>query len=204
LTTVALIGATGHAGSRILNELTQRGHSVTAIVRNPTKVPPLKNITAKAGDVHDLDGLAALIAGHDVVVSSVHFAASDPGTLIAAVRKACVPRYIIVGGAGSLKAPAGGLLIDSGHVPLPYVPESRAGVAFLDMLRGISDFEWSFLSPSIEFVPGQRTGRFRLCDDTVLTDDRGRSWISYEDYAVALVDEIEGNAHPRRRFTVGY
>jgi uncharacterized protein len=204
LTTVALVGATGHAGSRILSELVQREHSVTAIVRNPTKVPPLKNTTAKTGDVLDLDGLAALISGHDVVVSSVHFAASDPKILVAAVRKARVPRYIIVGGAGSLKTPAGGLLIDSGHVPLPYVPESRAGVAFLDMLRGISYFEWSFLSPSIEFVSGQRTGRFRLGDDTVLTDDRGRSWISYEDYAVALVDEIEGNAHPRRRFTVGY
>lgn len=189
---------------RILNELTQRGHGVTAIVRNPNKVPPLKNTTAKAGDVHDLDGLAALIAGHDVVVSSVHFAASDPKILVAAVRRARVRRYIIVGGAGSLKTPAGGLLVDGGDVPPPYVPESRAGVAFLEMLRGISDFEWSFLSPAIEFVPGQRTGRFRLGDDTVLTDDRGRSWISYEDYAVALVDEIEGNAHPRRRFTVGY
>ena len=204
MATVALIGATGHAGSRILNELAQRGHRVTAIVRNTAKVPPLKNTTARAGDVHDLEGLVALIAGHDVVVSSVHFAASDPKILVAAVRKARVPRYLVVGGAGSLKTPAGGLLVDSGHVPLPYVPESRAGVEFLEMLRGISDFDWSFLSPSAEFVPGQRTGRFRLGEDTMLTDERGRSWISYEDYAVALVDEIEGNAHPRRRFTVGY
>jgi putative NADH-flavin reductase len=204
LTTVALIGATGNAGSRILGELTRRGHRVTAIVRNPAKVPLLKNTTARAGDVRDLDGLAALIAGHDVVVSSVHFAASDPGVLVAAVRKAHVPRYVIVGGAGSLKTPTGELLVDTGHVPLPYVPESLAGGAFLDILRGVSDFDWSFLSPSIEFVPGQRTGRFRLGNDIVLTDDQGRSWISYEDYAVALVDEIESNAHRCRRFTVGY
>jgi putative NADH-flavin reductase len=204
LTTVALIGATGNAGSRILNELTRRGHRVTAIVRNPAKVPSSKNTTAKSGDVHDLEGLAALVAGHDVVVSSVHFTASDPQILIAAVRKAHVPRYIVVGGAGSLMTPAGQLLIDTGHVPLPYVPESRAGVAFLEILRGVSDFDWSFLSPSAEFVAGQRTDRFRLGHDQVLKDEYGRSWISYEDYAVALADEIESNAHPRQRFTVGY
>jgi putative NADH-flavin reductase len=204
LTTVALIGASGNAGSRILDELTRREHRVTAIVRNPNKVPSSKYTTAQSGDVHDLEGLAALIAGHDVVVSSVHFTASDPRILIAAVRKAHVPRYIVVGGAGSLKTPTGQLLIDTGHVPLPYVPESRAGVAFLEILREVSDFEWSFLSPSAEFVAGRRTGRFRLGNDQVLKDDHGRSWISYEDYAVALVDEIESNAHRRQRFTVGY
>jgi putative NADH-flavin reductase len=120
------------------------------------------------------------------------------------VRQARVPRYVVVGGAGSLDNGSGIKLIDAGGVPEPYKAESRAGCAFLDLMRQTSDLDWTFLSPSAQFVAGERTGVFRIGTDTALRDASGRSWISYEDYAVALVDEIEQPRHSRRRFTVGY
>ena len=200
---VALVGATGNAGSRILKELVDRGHQVTAIVRNPASVPEHANVVANAGDVNDGAQITQLVSGHDVAVSSLHFLAYDPHKLIAAIRAAGV-RYIVVGGAGSLNMASGTRVIDSGNVPEAYKAESLAGVAYLDLLRSTTDLDWTFISPSAEFVPGKRTGVFRLGDDTLLQDASGRSSISYEDYAVALVDEIERPAHSRGRFTVGY
>jgi putative NADH-flavin reductase len=201
---VSLIGATGNAGSRILAELARRGHHITAIVRHPGKVPRLDGVTAQKGDANRIDDLAPMLRGHDVVVSSVHFLDGQADKLIEAVRQAGVPRYVVVGGAGSLDNGSGVELIDAGGVPEPYQAESRAGCNFLDMLRQTSDLDWTFLSPSAQFVPGERTGVFRIAADTALRDASGRSWISYEDYAVALVDEIEQPRHSRRRFTVGY
>ncbi len=200
---VALIGASGNAGSRILTELIRRGHSVTAIARNPAKIPPHIGATAKAGDVFDQDGLAALLKGHDAVVSSVHFTASDPAKLLGAVRASAVRRYLVVGGAGSLEAAPGLKVIDTPDFPPVYKNEAAAGVAFLDLLRGETELEWTFLSPSAMFVPGERTGKFRLGTDRLLVSDQG-SRISFEDYAVALVNELENPAHVRQRFTVGY
>jgi uncharacterized protein len=201
---VSLIGATGNAGSRILAELVRRGHQVTAIVRHPESVPKLEGVIAKQGDANRVDDLAPVLRGHDLVVSSVHFLDGDADNLIEAVRQARVPRYVVVGGAGSLDNGKGVKLIDAGGVPEPYKAESRAGCAFLDALRQTSDLDWTFLSPSAQFVAGERTGIFRLGTDTVLRDANGRSWISYEDYAVALVDEIEKPRYSKRRFTVGY
>jgi uncharacterized protein len=201
---VSLIGATGNAGSRILAELARRGHRVTAIVRNAGKVPQLAGVVAKQCDANRVDDLAPLLRDHDVVVSSVHFLDGQADKLIDAVCQARVPRYVVVGGAGSLDNGQGVRLIDAGGVPEPYKPESQAGCAFLDVLRQTDDLDWTFLSPSAQFVAGERTGVFRLGTDTALRDANGRSWISYEDYAVALVDEIERPRHSRRRFTVGY
>jgi putative NADH-flavin reductase len=204
MATVCLIGATGNAGSRILSELARRGHQVTAVVRHPERVPNLDRVVARSGDVNEGDALARTIAGHDVIVSSLHFLHGGAVELIGAVRKAGAPRYVVVGGAGSLDNGKGVRLIDAGGVPEPYQAESRAGCAFLDRLRATEDLDWTFLSPSAQFVAGERTGVFRLGTDTALRDATGRSWISYEDYAVALVDEIEQPRHSRRRFTVGY
>lgn len=200
---VALIGATGNAGSRILAELARRGHSVTAIVRNPERVPARPGVTATKGNVFDQQGLAALLKGHDAVISSVHFTASDPRMLIEAVRASGVKRYLVVGGAGSLEAAPGLKLIDAPDFPAEYKPEAAAGGAFLDMLRGEKELDWTFLSPSAMFMPGERTGKFRLGQDQLLANEQGSS-ISFEDYATALVDELEKPAHSRRRFTVGY
>src|SRR5688500_2795767 len=114
---IALIGATGHIGSRLLAELSSRGHTVTAIVRNPEKVPALPGVTAVKGDVFDQDGLATLLAGHDVAISAVHFSASDPAALIDAVKQAGVKRYLVVGGAGSLEVAPGVKLVDTKEFP---------------------------------------------------------------------------------------
>jgi uncharacterized protein len=201
---VSLIGATGNSGSRILAELARRGHHVTAIVRHPERVPLLDGVIAKECDANRVHDLALILRDHDVVGSSGHFLDGQADKLIDAVREARVPRYVVVGGAGSLDNGKGVKLIDAGGVPEPYKAESRAGFAFLDLLRQTSDLDWTFLSPSAQFVAGERTGVFRLGADMVLRDANGRSWISYEDYAVALVDEIERPGHSRRRFTVGY
>jgi hypothetical protein len=200
---IALIGATGQAGSRILAELSARGHQVTAIVRNPGKVPALPGVTARQGDVADGAGLAALLAGHDAVISSVHFLQSDAATLIAAVREAKVPRYLVVGGAGSLEVAPGLRLIDTPEFPALYKAEATAGADFLDLLRQEKALDWTFLSPSALFFDGPRTGSFRLGGDQLLSNAQGSS-ISFADYAIALVDEVERPAHSRARFTVGY
>jgi putative NADH-flavin reductase len=200
---VALIGATGNAGSRILAELARRGHEITAIVRNPDKVPTQPGVTARKGDVSDQGHLAELLAGHDVAVSAVHFAQSDPRKLIGAARSSAVKRYLVVGGAGSLEVAPGVRLVDTPGFPKAYKPEASAGAAFLDLLRQERELDWTFISPSAIFVPGERTGRFRLGKDQLLTNDQGSS-ISFEDYAVALADEVERPAHSRQRFTVGY
>jgi putative NADH-flavin reductase len=200
---IALIGATGNAGSRILAELSRRGHHVTAIARQPDKVPALPGVTAVKADAGDVAGLAAAIKGHDAVISSVHFTASDPHKLIAAVREAGVPRYLVVGGAGSLEVAPGVKLIDTPEFPALYKAEASAGGDFLDLLRRQPALDWTFLSPSAMFVPGERTGKFRIGGDQLLSNAQGSS-ISFEDYAIALADEIEKPAHSRRRFTVGY
>lgn len=200
---IALVGASGQAGSRILKELSDRGHSVTAIARSPEKIAVLPNVTAKKGDVYDETALANLLKGHDAVISAVHFTASDPATLIEAVRASGVKRYLVVGGAGSLQIETGQRVVDLPDFPEAYKAEATKGAEFLDLLRKEKELDWTFLSPSAEFIPGERTGKFRLGKDTLLSNENG-SKISFEDYAIALVDEIEKPAHSRSRFTVGY
>ena len=201
---VALIGASGFIGSRLLAELSARGHAVTAIVRSPEKVAALAGVTAVKGDVFDKDGLAKLLAGHDAVISAVHFSASNPQVLLASVRQSGVTRYLVVGGAGSLEVAPGVKLFDTPEFPAVYLDEARKGGAFLDLLKQEQGLDWTFLSPSALIQPGERTGKFRLGTDQLLVDAKGNSSISAEDYAIALVDELEKPAHGRRRFTVGY
>ncbi len=201
---IAVAGASGNAGSRITAELARRGHAVTAIARNPEKITNQPNVAAKRGDVLDQDGLAALWAGHDVAISSVHFLASDPAKLIGAARQSKVGRYLVVGGAGSLEVAPGVRLVTTPGFPPQYKAEAEKGAAFLDLLGEEKELNWTFLSPSALFVPGERTAKFRLGTDQLLTAADGKSWISFEDFAVALSDEIERPVHIRRRFTVGY
>ena len=201
---IAVIGASGNVGARIAAELAGRGHSVTAIVRNPDKVARLANVTAIKGDVMDQAGLAGLLKGHEVAISSVHFLASDPAKLIAAAKASRVERYIVVGGAGSLEVAPGVRLVTTPNFPPPYKAEAEAGGAFLDLLRRENELNWTFISPSALFVAGEKTGKFRLGGDQLLAAADGKSWISFEDYAVALANEIERPAHARVRFTVGY
>ena len=201
---IAVVGASGKAGSRITAELARRGHAVTAIARNPEKIAVQANVTAKKGDVLDQAGLAQLLAGHDAAISSVHFLDSDPAKLIGAVSDSKVGRYVVVGGAGSLEVAPGVRLVTTPGFPAQYKAEAEQGAAFLDLLRTEKQLNWTFLSPSALFTAGVRTGKFRLGTDQLLTASDGKSWISFEDFAVALADEIERPAHIRQRFTVGY
>ena len=201
---IAVAGASGRAGSRITAELARRGHAVTAIARHPEKIEPHANVTAVKGDVLDQEGLTRLWAGHDAAVSSVHFTASDPDRLIGAARDSKVGRYLVVGGAGSLEVAPGVRLVTTPGFPAQYKAEAEKGAAFLDLLRQQKDLNWTFLSPSALFIEGERTGKFRLGTDQLLTASDGKSWISFEDFAVALADEIERPAHLKARFTVGY
>ena len=201
---IAVIGASGNAGSRITAELARRGHSVTAIARHPEKIAAQANVTATRGDVMDQAGLARLLAGHDAAISSVHFLASDPAKLIGAAKESKVGRYLVVGGAGSLEVAPGVRLVTTPGFPVAYKAEAEKGAAFLDLLRAETELNWTFLSPSALFTAGERTGKFRLGNDQLLTSADGKSSISFEDFAVALADEIERPAHIRQRFTVGY
>ena len=201
---IAVIGASGNAGSRISAELARRGHSVTAIARNPGKIARQANVTPTEGDVMDQAGLARLLTGHDAAISSVHFLASDPVKLIGAAKESKVSRYLVVGGAGSLEVAPGVRLVTTPGFPVAYKAEAEKGAAFLDLLRAEKELSWTFLSPSALFVAGERTGKFRLGTDQLLTAADGKSSISFEDFAVALADEIERPAHIRQRFTVGY
>jgi uncharacterized protein len=201
---IAVIGASGNAGSRITTELARRGHAVTAIARHPEKIASGASVAPTRGDVTDQAGLARLLAGHDAAISSVRFLDSDPVKLIGAARESKVGRYLVVGGAGSLEVGPGVRLVTTPGFPVAYKAEAEKGAAFLDLLRAEKELNWTFLSPSALFAAGERTGKFRLGTDQLLTAADGKSSISFEDFAVALADEIERPAHIRRRFTVGY
>lgn len=205
MTHVAILGITGRAGSRIATELLQRRHTVTGIARNVAQAATQPGLSLKAGDVTDADALAALLKGHDVVVSSTRFVGgTNAATLITAAKQAGVKRIIVVGGAGSLEVAPGVALVDTPEFPEIYKAEATGGRAFLQTLRAETELDWTFLSPSAVFEPGERTGRFRLGGDRLLTDASGNSRISMEDYAIALADELETPRHSRARFTVGY
>ena len=201
---VALIGASGNVGSRILIEVLNRRHEVTGIVRHTEKLPRNDRLTAKRADINDEATLAQLLGGHDAVISAVRFQSTNAQSLIEAVKSAGVKRLLVVGGAGSLEVAPGVKLVDTPNFPEAYKAEALAGCDFLDTLRSERELDWTFLSPSAAFVPGERTGKFRLGTDRLLVGANGESRISFEDYAIALIDELETPRHSRQRFTVGY
>ncbi|WP_158892926.1 MULTISPECIES: NAD(P)-dependent oxidoreductase [unclassified Pseudomonas] len=203
MTSIALLGATGNVGSRLLDEALSRSHRVTALVRDPARLAARPDLTVVAGDVTNLQTAPAL-AGHEVLISSLRFADLAPSALLDFARATGIPRLLIVGGAASLNLPDGSRLFDAPAFPAEYRSEAGAGIATLDTLRTVSDLDWVFVSPQMVFAPGTRTGRFRLEDDALLFDAAGDSHISYEDFAVALLDEVERPAHHKTRFTVGY
>jgi putative NADH-flavin reductase len=201
---VALIGITGNVGTRLSAELLRRRHEVTGIARNPDKVSSQPGLTTKRGDVKNETELAQLLAGHDAVIHSVMFQSSDPHKVLRATKKAGVKRLLVVGGAGSLAVAPGKQLVDTPEFPDIYKAEAMAGRDFLNVLRTEKDLDWTFLSPSAFLAPGERTGKFRLGGDELLIGADGESKISMEDFAIALVDELENPGHSRQRFTVGY
>lgn len=205
---IAIIGATGYSGSKILAEALGRGHEVAAIVRTVERLPAHPRLKALRGDATEPDSLAPLLAGQEVVVSAFNPGRDETGrgtaSILEAAKRSGVPRLVVVGGAGSLEVAPGRRLLDQPDFPAPWKEGAVRTAAFLEALRAEPAIDWTFVSPAAELVPGERTGRYRLGGDSLLTDEKGESRISLEDYAVALLDEVERPRHRRRRFSVAY
>jgi putative NADH-flavin reductase len=211
---IALIGATGFVGSRILNEALDRNHEVTAIVRRTERLPVRPGLTAEKADVFDVDALTDLLAGHEAVISAYSpdqeagdkYDAMVKGAkaIIAATKKAGVPRLLAVGGAGSLEVAPGLQVIDQPEFPEEWKPGASGTREYLYLLQKEPDLEWTFLSPAQKLQPGERTGEFRLGGDQVMVDAEGQCRVSVEDYAVAMIDELEEPRHTGQRFCVAY
>jgi len=201
---IAIIGATGNVGKRIIEEALNRGHHITGIARTVDGVAARNNLTVLAGDINDPEALAKMLKGHDLIVSSVKYHDYDHDKLIKAVRLSGVKRYLVVGGAGTLEVATGVTGLDSGLLPDFVVPVARAAQNYLDILRSSNDLGWTVLSPGAEFTAGERTGKFRLGGHELIMDENGKSAISFEDYAVALLDEIETPRHLKDYFSIGY
>ncbi|MEU5023706.1 NAD(P)-dependent oxidoreductase [Streptomyces milbemycinicus] len=216
MTNIAVFGANGTIGSAIVREALDRGHTVTAVVRDPAKVTERHaNLSVTTGDVLDAQSVAAAARGHDVVVSAVG-GGDGPGH-IATIKPAAValteglrtlggqaPRLITVGGAGSLRTPDGKQVWDAPGLPDFLLQIMHAHGDALDYYRTVTDIDWTNISPAAMIEPGTRTGSYRTALDDLITDNDGNSTITVEDYAVALLDEIEQPSHRRQRFTVGY
>jgi putative NADH-flavin reductase len=210
---IALIGASGYVGSQLLNEALSRGHEVTAIVQHPEKLPAHANLHGLAVNVLDQAALTTALKGHAAVISafSGHAESDVRGyygrgieSIIAAVKAAAVPRLLVVGGAGSLEVAPGVQLVDTPEFPAQWKATAEGARDTLNRLRAEPVLDWSLLSPAAMLQPGERTGKFRLGGDQLLVDAQGESRISVQDYAVAMLDELEQPRHSRQRFTVAY
>lgn len=210
---IALIGATGFIGSAILKEALARSHQVTALVAHPEKLAATHNLLAFASDVQDLARLTQQLAGFDAVISafSGHANSDTLGYYVAGIKNiiqaandAKAPRLLVVGGAGSLEAAPGLHVMDTPSFPAEYKASAEGARQALNLLRQEASLNWSMLSPSALIAPGTRTTQFRLGGEQLLVDAAGKSHISVEDYAVAMINELEQAEHSRQRFTVGY
>lgn len=200
---IAVLGASGRAGSEITKELAARGHEVLAIARKPDAIPAAAGVKPVAGDASDAKALAELIRGQDAVISALNFDVTAE-TLLSALRQAGVGRLLVTGGAGSLEIAPGKRVVDAPDFPEEWKKASLGGIVFLDALRRETGIDWTFFSPAGLFFEGPRLGHFRLGGDQLLTDAQGESKISFADYAVAMVDELEQHRHSRARFTAAY
>lgn len=213
---IVLIGASGFIGSAILKEALERGHKVVAVVRNPEKIKTFhKNLTVKQGDVSSAEKVAEVSKGAEAVISAYNPGWKNPNIteetlkvypkILEGIRMAGISRFLVVGGAGSLFIQPGKRMMDAGIIPDSFLPPVKALASFyLDILTKEKTIDWIFFSPAGNIAPGERTGKFRLGKDDMVTDSDGKSNISVEDYAVAMIDELEKSTHHRERFTIGY
>lgn len=210
---VLLFGVSGNVGRAVARELLARGHQVTGATRSGTPVDGLDVPVIKASAT-DPEVVATSARGHDAVVSTVgprpgvdndeEVLVGAAGGLVAGLRGAGVRRLLVLGGAGSLEAAAGVLVLETPDFPDAWKPNALAQAAALELYRGASDLEWTYLSPAAIIEDGERTGKYRVGGDQLLTDGEGNSRISYPDFAIALVDQLEQGGAIRRRITVAY
>jgi putative NADH-flavin reductase len=214
---LALIGATGFVGSHLLQEALQRGHQVTAIVRDPSKLSLTNDhLTVVKGDINSTNELVALLTGHDLVLSAFNAGWSNPNLyddflagcqiIEAATEKAGVKRLIVIGGAGSLEI-NGHQLVDSPQFPAEYKPGATAARDYLNIIKKNTVLDWTFFSPAIEMHQGitiGRTGKYRVGTDSPVFDANGKSVLSVEDLAIAILDEVENKQFIKKRFTAAY
>ena len=209
---IAIYGSGGTLGQRIIKEAQSRGHQVTAVARDPAKLKDVdKSVKVVKGDVTDVASVAAAVVGHDAVINSVGPNSNTAPTvyveaahaLLTGLKQADVKRLIVVGGAGGLEVAPGVLLKDLPNFPAFIVPISTAHLEALKIYQ-TSDLDWTWVSPAAMIEPGERTGTYRVGNVKMLVDAKGESRISTEDYAVALIDELENPKHIRQRMTVAY
>ena len=212
---IALIGATGFVGSAVLNEALNRGHEVTAIARDTSKITAKNdNLTVVTADVYNIDALAKVLAGHDAVVNTFNAGWANPNlyndfikgseSIQLAVKLSGVKRLLVVGGAGSLEIAPGVQLVDTPQFPAEWKSGATAARDYLNIIKKENALDWTFLSPAIHLHPGERTGVFRLGTDQPVFDNKNQAEISVEDMAVAIINELEQNQFIRKRFTLGY
>ena len=213
---IALIGATGFVGSAVLEELLQRGHSVTALVRDPAKLAARTGLNVVQADAQDATQVAAAVRGQDAVISAYNPGWNAPdlynqflrghNAIVAGVKQAGVKRLLVVGGAGSLYVAPGVQLVDTpqflDHVPPNIVPGAQAARDALTGLREEKELDWTFVSPPVGLAPGGRSGNYRVGGEEVLMDGENPAVVSVADLAVSIVDEIEQSRYLHKRFTV--
>src|SRR6185436_13691801 len=214
---IVLFGATGNVGRRVAAEALSRGHEVVGVVRDPAAVtasdPRVRRVK---GDATNADSVAEVVKGADAVVSAISPRPNARGlaapslvanarAVIAGLRRAGVKRVLFVGGAGSLEVAPGQQLVDQPGFPEAYKAEAlERREALAVWRREAGGLDWTFLSPAAEIAPGDRTGRYRTTGDQFLVDAAGKSFITFEDYAVAVLDELEHPRHVGRRSGVAY
>ncbi len=213
---IVLIGASGFIGSAILNEALNRGIQVTAVVREPEKIKISNaNLHIKKADVSDAGSVTEIAKGADAVISAYNPGWANPNiydethktypAILQGVKAAGVKRLLMVGGAGTLFVAPGVRVVDTGVIPESIMGGVKSlGEFYLDTLTAENEIDWAFFSPAGSIEPGERTGEYRLGKDELIVNDKGESKISVQDYAKAMIDELETPAHHYERFTIGY
>lgn len=211
---ITVLGARGEVGRCVVSEAIARGHAVTAVVRNPAQVDQLPQAAAShVGDAGNADEVATLGRAAEVVINATRPRPGHEDEIVATTRglldglARAKTRLIVVGGAATLTVPGTGgktVLEDPRYLPIEARPVAAASAAQQETCRAETRVDWTYLSPPALLIPGARTGRYRVGTDELLVDAEGRSWISREDLAVAIIDEAEQARRHRERFTVAY
>lgn len=211
---ISIIGATGFVGRALVAEALLRHHQVTAISRHSNQLSQHAHLITAAGDITDIPWLTSRLKGQDVVISAFNGGWQNPNlyqdtvagnlAILHAVQKSMVKRFIVVGGAGSLKTTAGIDLIDSPDFPAEIKPGAQAMREFKNQLQSIDSLDWTYVSPAAMLEEGERTETFRLGGNQLLMNGNTPAKISVEDFAVAILDEVNNSQFIRQQFTVAY